>query len=57
MVNDSHVLRGRKLNHMGKDQWRGIAIMQLEVKRKMTPSPCGEGFTRKDSHALEGKKP
>ena len=35
---------------MLQDLWRGLA-MQLEVLREsLTPSPCGERFTRKDSH-------
>ena len=37
---------------MGKD-----IAMHLEVRETLTPSPCGEGFTGKDSCAFKRKKP
>ena len=54
VVKDSHLFRGKKvqmLPHVEKVLWEGLA-MHLEVS--LNPSPGGEGFTGKGSHAFKG---
>ena len=52
----SSPLRIELVLNLEEESLQGGAAMHLEAKR-LTSSPCGEGFTGKDSCAFKGKKP
>ena len=55
-VKDNHVFSGKKVQILSSGEgFVGIRLAIHLERAWLAPSPCGEGFTGKDSHAFKGK--